>query len=119
MLSGEEIAGDAEETYKLTGSVLQSYDLDSLLVWAHINNGKQVPFLFRPDNDKDLAVSGIVTVRRMTIGGKVKERNESDIEWTGVGMYDYVDSTGSKITSYTAAAGAAPVPVEDSTPTWD
>lgn len=117
VLSGDAIAGDADESYKLSGKLLQSYDLDSLLVWAHINNGKQVPFLFRPDNDKALGVKGTVTVRRLGIGGKVKDRNDSDIDWEGVGSYTLVDSTGAAITTYTAPAAATAK--SDSTPEWN
>lgn len=118
VLSGEELAGEAEESAKLTGKILQQYDLDSAIVWAQMNNGKQVPFTFRPDNDKDLGVKGIVTVRRLTIGGKVKERNESDIEWVIVGgKYDLIDGAGALITTWTGPAAAAPL--EDSTPNWN
>lgn len=92
VLSGDELVADDEESYNLTGSLLQTYDKDSLIVWAHVTAGQVVPFTFRPDNDKGLAVTGSVKVRRLRIGGDVKERNTSDFEFPGEGMYSLVDA---------------------------
>ena len=120
VLSGDEIDEGDEETYNLTGSLVESYDLDSLQVWAHVNAGTVVPFLFRPDNDKAVGIKGEVKVRRIGWGGDVKERNEKDFEFPGRnGMYQLVDELGSIITSYTPATGTAPTPREDSTEEWN
>lgn len=117
VLSGDEFSDGDDDSYQLTGAIFENYDMDSLQIWAHINHGTVVPFLFRPDNDKALGVQGEVTVRRIGIGGDVKERNEKDFEWPGKGMYDLVDDAGAVITTYTAAT--PPTPVEDSSEAWD
>lgn len=108
VLSGDEQADD-DESFTVAGSILQDYDLDSLLVWAHVNANTTVPFMFQPDNDKKLAVKGQVKVRRIAIGGDVKARNESDFEFPGVGMYDLVDSDTDAVVA-TWAAVATPSP---------
>lgn len=112
VLSGDELEDGDTETYSLSGSLLQQYDLDSLLVWAHVNAGIDVPFVFIPDSDKQLSVSGTVRVRRLDIGGDVKTRNTSDFTWKGKAgtMYDLNDTgTSTPITVYDGtAAGTAP-----------
>lgn len=117
VLSGDEFTDGDDDSYTLSGSLVENYDEDSLQIWAHVNRNTQVPFLFRPDNDKTLGVKGTVTVRRIAIGGDVKERNEVDFEFPGVGDYDLVDDAGSPITTYTPTAPGTPV--EDSSPEWD
>ncbi len=118
VLSGDEIDEGDEETYNLTGSLLESYDIDSLQVWAHVNAGSVVPFTFRPDNDKAVGIKGQVKIRRIGWGGDVKERNEVDFEFPGRnGIYTLIDSTGATITTYTA--GTVPAPVENTTDEWN
>lgn len=117
VLSGESISEGDEDSYVLTGSVLQSYDASSFILWAHENNGLEVPFVFTPDNDKDFGVEGVVRVRRVAIGGDVKERNASDFEFQGVGDYDLVDPATS--TALVFSAGTPPTPIEDDSPQWD
>lgn len=117
VLSGDEYSEGDEDSFTLSGAIVENFDLDSLQVWAHLNHGGEVPFVFRPDNDKALGVKGTVKVRRIGIGGDVKEVNEKDFEFPGVGNYDLTDDTGAVITTYTA--GTAPVPVEDSSPEWN
>lgn len=117
VLSGDEFTEGDEDTYNLTGTIVENYDADSVQVWAHVNRGTVVPFLFRPDNDKAVGVKGEVRVRRIGYGGDVKERNEVDFEFPGVGDYDLVDAEGAVISTYTN--GETPPPVEDDTPEWD
>lgn len=86
-LSGEEIEGDDTDTAELTGTVLQSYDADSLLLWAQDHRGDKLPFTFIPNNDSDLQVTGTVKIRRLRIGGDVKTRNTSDFTFPIIGDY--------------------------------
>jgi hypothetical protein len=88
VLSGEEIGGDDTDTAELTGTILQSYDAQSLLLWAHTHRGQELPFTFTPNNDAALQVSGIVKIRRLRIGGDVKTRNTSEFTFPIVGDYD-------------------------------
>lgn len=100
VLSGEQITEDDEETYTLQAKVLQSYDRSSFIVWAHVHAGEIIPFEFKPVDDEAIGVKGNVKVRRLDIGGKVKQRNESDLEFTGLGTYDLTDNAGAVITEY-------------------
>lgn len=86
-LSGEEIAGDDTDTAELTGTLLQSYDAQSLLLWSHEHKGEELPFKFIPNNEAALQVTGVVKVRRLRIGGDVKTRNTSDFTWPIIGDY--------------------------------
>lgn len=88
VLSGEELTGDDTDTAELTGTILQSYDLDSLLLWTHEHRGKIMPFTFTPNNDSDLVVTGQCKIRRLKIGGDVKTRNTSDFTFPIVGDYE-------------------------------
>lgn len=111
VLSGDKIGGARTETYKLSGSILQSYDLESLLLWAHVNAGKDIAFTFTPNSAQELGVSGIVTVERIPIGGDVDDQHpEADFEFDGVpgatSPYDLVGSAGDPITTYPGTGGA-------------
>lgn len=98
VLSGESIVEEGEEYYELTGEILQSYDAQSLLVYCHTHHNTDVPFTFRPVSDEALGVTGVVKIKRVAIGGNVKERNVSEFTFRGVGMYDLVDDTDQPIT---------------------
>lgn len=87
VLSGEEIDGDDTDTAELTGTILQSYDLTSLLKWSHDHHGETLPFRFQPNKEADLEVRGRVKIRRLSIGGDVKIRNSSDFAFPIIGDY--------------------------------
>lgn len=88
VLSGEELEGDETDSAELTGTILQSYDRDSLLLWAHTHHRETMPFTFKPNAGADLVVTGRVKIRRLSIGGDVKTRNTSDFTFPIVGDYD-------------------------------
>lgn len=126
VLSGDEIDEGDTETYKLTGSLLQSYDSKSFIVWSHLNAGFVVPFEFRPDRDKALIVRGEVQVRRLNIGGDVRTRATSDFEWPGRGgmprLYDGSTEVPTLITTYvrdSTVTGEPPAGVDPADPSWD
>lgn len=116
VLSGDSVSDGDEDSYNLTGSILQTYETNSFILWAHENNGQDVEFKFTPDNDKDFSVTGTVRVRRVAIGGEVKERNASDFEFKGVGNYQIVGTDGTPL----AFAGTPAQTVQtDDSPEWD
>ncbi|MEZ2371038.1 hypothetical protein [Arthrobacter sp. RCC_34] len=92
VLSGEELAGDDTIKANLTGSVLDSYDMQSLAVWAKKNTGKELPFEFVPNESTTNAykIIGRVKIRPIGSGGDVKTRNENDFEFPVVADWDYV-----------------------------
>lgn len=108
VLSGDEIEDGETESYSLKGKVYQSYDRDSLLIWAHVHAGELVPFTFEPSDDAALGVKGTIKVRRINIGGKVDERNETDFEFPGrngmYDLYDLDDAAKAPVTAYPAPA---------------
>lgn len=117
VLSGDEYSDGDEDSYALTGVMLQAYDASAFLVWAHTNHGTETPFVFRPDNDKALAAKGTVRVRRVTIGGEVKTRNESDFEFPGVGMFELINADDDAPLTFVPPEPTTP-PVVDP-PEWD
>lgn len=103
-LSGEQIPGDTKETATLAAKILQDYDLGSFLIWAQTNNGKRIKFTFQPDSGRELTVVGEVLVRPLQIGGPVKSRNSSDLEWQIMGSYKLVKASDkSEITAFEKA----------------
>lgn len=87
-LSGEEVEGDTTDSAELSGTILQSYDMDSLLLWAHEHHGEVMPFKFVPNAGAALQVTGRVQIQRLSIGGDVKTRNTSDFTYTIIGNYE-------------------------------
>lgn len=85
VLSGDETSDEGEETWTLEGTVLQSYDADSLIKWCADNSGTEVPFTYTARNDEALEVSGTVKVRAIAYGGDVKTRNTSDFNFKIIG----------------------------------
>lgn len=125
VLSGDEIDAEETDTFALEGTILQSYDLTSLILWSHINAGQIVPFEFRPDVDKPLGWRGQCKVRRIEVGGEVKTRAKSDFEFPGRGAapkpFDFAGATPTEITSY-GPADAVTVPaegVDPESPEWE
>lgn len=85
VLSGEELDGDDTEIWEMSGTLLQSFDADSLVDWALANKGEKLPFVFVPNTVADRQYTGIVKVQPVTIGGDVKKRNTSDFTWRMTG----------------------------------
>ena len=81
VLSGEELVDDGEETWTLEGTVLQSYDAESLLIWAKENSGTELEFEFLPSSGSALVATGRALIRSLAIGGDVKTRNTSDFSF--------------------------------------
>lgn len=75
-----------EETWALTGTLQQELIADALEDWCLENAGKEMPFTFVPvGSATDKHYSGIVRIRAVTIGGDVKAKNTSDIEFPIIG----------------------------------
>lgn len=106
VLSGDELPGDANETATLAGTMLQSYGLDDFAVYCHVNANAVVPFEFRPRNDRALGLKGECVLRRVSIGGDVKTRNETEFEFPIVGIPDLINAEGQTISTYPGTAGA-------------
>lgn len=91
VLSGDQLVEDSEETWTLEGSLYQSYDAESLVLWCHQNSGDTLPFTFTPSNEGVLEATGSVLIRSITLGGDVKVRNKSDFKFQATGVV--IDAT--------------------------
>lgn len=100
VLSGDEILGEDEESATLVATPYQDYELDSILVYAEMNAGSVVPFVFTPVTEDALSWEGQVKVRRLNVGGEAKTRNTSELSWPCVGIPKLMDDTGSPVTTY-------------------
>ena len=85
MIDGGEIPGDTTDTFKISGSIAQTFDASSLIHWAHENHNKVLPFEFIPDVQGDLALTGTVRIKRIGLGGDAGKQNDVDFEFSGVG----------------------------------
>ena len=81
VLSGDEFVDAGAETWTLEGTIFQSYDAQSLLLWANTNSGNTMPFTFIPATGQKVKAAGNVLIRSLSVGGDVKTRNTSDFKF--------------------------------------
>lgn len=92
VLSGEEIDGDDTVSWKLSGTLNQTYDRAGLIYWCKTNALKKVPFEFIPSlEDSDYGWRGIVKVVPLEVGGDVKKKNTTEFEFKVIGEPDTFD----------------------------
>jgi hypothetical protein len=84
-LDGGIMPGLDTETWELSGTVLQDYELTSLEDWCFANKSLVVPFVFTPSNAGKRSYSGTCKVRPLAVGGEVKTRNTSDFTFPVIG----------------------------------
>lgn len=83
VLSGEQVAGDRDESFTLAGTFVQDFGItDSTTEWLFENRGSELPFVFVPNTARGRQVSGTLTVEAIEIGGDVKTKPTSDFEFT-------------------------------------
>lgn len=85
VLSGEELEGEADYTAQLTATVLQELSDDGIIERTWELAGQVVPFTFTPNSAEGKSVTGNVRVDPIDLGGDVKKKNTSDLEWDCVG----------------------------------
>ena len=85
MLDGSNETGADTTTWEMGFTAMDKYTLDSLIVWANTNAGKELPFVFTPNSEAELVVGGVVKVRPIGLGGDVKKKNTNDVTWPIVG----------------------------------
>lgn len=85
VLSGEELEGEADYTAQLSATVLQELSDDGIIDWTWANKGTVVPFTFTPNSAEGKSVTGMVRVDPIDLGGDVKKKNTSELEWDCVG----------------------------------
>lgn len=92
VLSGDEVVDEGEETWTLQGSVFQSYDADSLILWCNQNSGSNLPFTFVPVDGQALQAKGTALIRSIRLGGDVKVRNKSDFKFQATNVVISADA---------------------------
>lgn len=86
VLSGEKLAGKVTHPATLSGTVLQDLSDDGIVEFTWANRGKQVPFSFVPDVDSAKAVTGVVRIKPLKVGGEAGEDGpEAEFEWACIG----------------------------------
>lgn len=86
-LSGDTLGGARTYGADLEVTAVQD-DLatDGMIAWSWAHKGEDVPFTFTPNTALGVAVTGIVTVDPISIGGDVGAKNTSDFTWACVGF---------------------------------
>lgn len=79
VLCGDTIPGDDTFTATLAGVLYQDMTVGGIIEWSWDNKGEIVPFRFVPATGAE--ITGKVKVLPVDLGGEVKKKNTSDIEW--------------------------------------
>lgn len=87
MLCGDDLPSEENVslTWKLTGTIQQDLAAAGVVDYSWTNAGDEVPFDFVPNTVAGRAVSGVVRLAPIAVGGDVKTRPASDIEWSIIG----------------------------------
>lgn len=87
VLCGEQLTGDDDVTlaYRLKGNLLQDLAAAGVVDFSWTNASDEVPFVFVPSTALGREVSGTVRVVPLKIGGDVKVRATSDLDWAVIG----------------------------------
>lgn len=94
VLSGEELPEEEEASYKATlaGNLIQDIEAAGVVAWSWAHRGEEVEFKFVPRTATARAVTGVVRVAPINLGGDVKQRNRSDISWSCIGFPELDDA---------------------------
>lgn len=95
MLCGEDLTTPDVVTleWKATGTLLQDIRAAGLNAFTWDNAGEDVAFKFVPNTTADRAVSGVVRLVPLGIGGDAKSQPDDAISWTIVGTPTLGDAT--------------------------
>lgn len=85
VLSGDVLPGADEFTWALSVTMFQDFDAGGLTDYLFTHRGEVMPFVFRPSNAHERGWTGSIKIRPMSIGGDVRKRNTSDVEFPLVG----------------------------------
>lgn len=87
VLSGEVVAGDRTETFRLTGTLLSDFGAtDSLVEYCFTNRGTEQPFKFTPSTASGKEITGTLRIEAVAIGGDVGETAEPDFDFEVIGI---------------------------------
>ncbi|MBZ4486280.1 hypothetical protein [Microbacterium sp. cx-55] len=81
MLDGSNLSGEDNTTWTLDGTLVDNFDFTSLQNFCIANAGKELPFLWTPNDEGGSDYSGVVKIRPIAIGGDVKKKNTNDFSF--------------------------------------
>lgn len=83
VLCGEELPAEDDVSYswKLQGTGLQDLEETGFVAYTWLHKGEVLPFTFVPSTAAGRQVTGMVRVVPLQLGGDVKKRNTSDLDW--------------------------------------
>jgi hypothetical protein len=84
-LSGETLAGERTYSWTLSATLIQDLTEAGMFDYTWNNKGTEVPFQFTPSTAAGRTVSGTVVVDPLELGGDVKKKNTTALEWVIVG----------------------------------
>lgn len=85
VLSGGQVSEEDVYGATLSGNLFGDISDTGITSWSWTNRGKEVPFTFVPNSAAERAVTGVVKIRPLAVGGDVKTKNRVDFEWPTVG----------------------------------
>lgn len=91
VLSGELLEGvdEADYDYRLKGALLQDISAAGVVAWSWANRGTPQPFVFVPDDTSARQVTGNLRPIPLKVGGDVKARATSELDWAIIGTPDF------------------------------
>lgn len=84
-LDGGELPGDVKYKAKLEATVIQDISAGGLVELTWSKKGTQIPFTYTPNSDEEATITGDLVLDPIDVGGDVKTRPTSDIEFDCVG----------------------------------
>jgi hypothetical protein len=85
-LSGDVLAGKAKYPASVKGTVIQDLSDGGLVEYTWTNRGKVLPFTITPSTTEGRAITGMLRVSPLDVGGDAGEEGpESDFEWSVIG----------------------------------
>ncbi|MGK9271042.1 hypothetical protein KXR83_08575 [Williamsia muralis] len=93
VLSGGVVVGARTYAWTLNGELFQDVAKDGVIDWSWRNAGAETNFTFTPTSGGE-KVSGRVQIDPIDLGGDVKKKNTSEIEWAIVGTPAFAPAGG-------------------------
>lgn len=85
VLSGAEVSEEDNYTAKLSGNLFGDISETGITTWSWEHKGETVPVTFVPSAATGRAVTGMVKVRPLGVGGDVKTKSRTDFEFPFIG----------------------------------
>ncbi|MFC9895039.1 hypothetical protein ACFVMC_15245 [Nocardia sp. NPDC127579] len=92
-LCGDVVPGEVTYSWALNATIVQDLTTGGINEWSLTHAGEQVPFKFVPNTALEKGYQGVLTVDPLAIGGDVRTRPTSDVEWSLVGQPAPYDPT--------------------------